>query len=518
MTNTRKAPEGSPLRQERYCSSNRYETGILCNLVAKRCRTIEREKNRALIYFLQQRSHEEGGLKKFADEFLSMFPDRIGTPSMHQYGIIPGKNYTAKQVKKIREEIPNGLQDFPLYGEFPKTDLDRLLPNDSSKAKERYNKSISYPKTYQVDVFIDRCGWEKDKLSELLMRICLDPEIDLSSNVAWYFNNLLGALHEYRNKYIEKAKDEIAETEVTKRIFGDLDFAKETKSFVVIEGDTRTGKSTAAENWSQIHAGEAVYVKLESGNDDITFFRTIAKSLGTACSTKMKPAEIRIRIEDTLQEGHLALVLDEAHFIWPQTTRPRKAPNRVDWLRTALIDYQVPVVLISTPQFEEKCSLLEKKVGWNSRQIRGRVALHTTLPSDLSEDDLRALAMHLLPEANKTSILRLVGIAQQSDGYVAGMERIAKRARFFAKQSGRVSATAQDVKRAVNELVPPRQKQPSHESKKERKSKKMTAHATTSQELRNTLSNGFQPPKNGRILPDPTGPNNRLKRRIKTPV
>ncbi len=518
MTNTRTAREGSPFRQERYCSSNSYETGLLCNIVAKRCRMIECEEDRALIYFLQQFSHKEGGLKKFADDFLKIFSDRIGTPLMHKYGMTPDKHYTDRQIKKIRKEIPDGEIVFPLYGEFPMSDLDKLLDYNLSKKEEDYNKSVAYPKTYPVDAFIEHCESNTDKLSDYLKRICLDPVINISSIGAWYFNDLFGALHEYRRKYIEKAKRAIAETEVTKKIYDDLDFAKETRSFVVIEGDTRVGKSTAAGNWCQIHAGDAVYVKLESGNDDITFFRSIARALGTACSTKMKPAEIRIRIEDTLQEGHIALVLDEAHFLWPQTTRPRKAPNRVDWLRTSLIDYNVPVILISTHQLEERCSLLEKKVGWNSRQIRGRVALHTTLPSDLSEDDLSAIAKHLLPEANKTSILRLVGIAEASDDYVAGMERIAKRARFFAKKSGRTSTLAQDVKKAVNELVPPRQKQPSHESGTKTKTKKIPARATTSQRFGNRLSFEFQKPGNGNILPQTTGSKNGLNRRIKTPV
>ena len=518
MTNTRKASEGSIFRQERYCSSNSYETGLLCNLVAKRCRMIEREEDRALIYFLQQLSHKEGGLKKFTDEFLSMFSDRIGTPSMHKFGITPGKHYTAKQVKIIRNEIPDGEIDFPLYGEFPMSDFDKVLGYNLSETEERYDKAMASPKTYPVDAFIENCESKTDKLSDYLSHLCLDPKIDLESNVAWYFNDLVGALHEYRNKYIEKAKRAIAKTEVSKKIFDDLDFAKETKSFVVIEGDTRMGKTTAAENWCQVHIGEAVYAKLESGHDDITYFRAIAKSLGTACSTKMKPAEIRIRIENTLQDGHIALVLDEAHFIWQQTTRPRNAPNRVDWLRTALIDHGVPVILISTPQFEEKCSILEKKVGWNSRQIRGRVALHTTLPSNLSEDDLNSIAIHLLPEAKKTSILLLVGYAQTSNDYVAVMERIVKRARYFAKKTGRISATYQDVKKAGDEIIPPLQKQPSHEPKTKTKTKKIPTRATTAQELRNRFSKGFQTPGNGRILPDLKDSKTRLNRRIKSPV
>ena len=157
---------------------------------------------------------------------------------------------------------------------------------------------------------------------------------------------------------------------------------------------------------------------------------------------------------DALQEGHLVLVLGEAHFLFAQTQRPRSALSRPDWVRTALVDYGVTVVLISTPQFDRSCELYEKTFKWNSKQIKGRVKLHTILPTELPPEDLTAVARKMAPQASESSLMRLVGFAQASDNYLAGIERLTQRADFFAFRDGRTAAERDDIKRALDEAAP----------------------------------------------------------------
>ena len=59
--NTRHAPPGSPLRQERFASS--YDRGILANLVVKRGNVMESPELRALAWFYQWLSGQPGGLE-----------------------------------------------------------------------------------------------------------------------------------------------------------------------------------------------------------------------------------------------------------------------------------------------------------------------------------------------------------------------------------------------------------------------------------------------------------------------
>ncbi len=513
MTNTRRAASDSPFRQERYASSSAYETGLLCNLVAKRCQVLERPEDRALILFLQQLSHRDGGLKKVASELLEMFPERFGTASMHRFGIKPGGKYGIDQIKAIRGEIPRGRLDFEVYGDSEPGCLADLLENDIDwnwRELERREKEKRKPKTYPVQDFLNACKDGTDDLADHLNKLCVDPEINVlddsiiygrngkKSAGVWYFKDLIGALHEYRLDRINKAKDDTAQTEITVKIHEDLDFMHQSKSLVVIEGETRTGKTTSAENWCKQHPGQAVFIKLESGSDEKTFFRSIARALGTACSSHIKTADMRIKIEDALQDGHLAVVFDEAHFLWPQTNRVSRAPAKVDWLRTALVDHGVPVALLSTPQFDKGCELLEKRVGWNAAQIRGRVKLHTRLPGSLSEGDLKAIAKHLMPEADKLSIRFLLGFALASDDYVAGIERIVCRSRFFALRQGDKKASTEDVKKAIKEVMPMPQKKPSRKPSKKKNARPVHSFC---KDVASPLHNDFSGPTDRKPMP-----------------
>ena len=462
MSSTRYAADDAPLSQERYASSSAYEPGLLCNLVAKRCKAILRPEDRALIYWIQQRSHDEGGLTKFAADFLAAFPERIGTGAMRRIGKRAGQRYTQAEADEVARSFKRRR---------------RILPTESFSVGGDYNRDdeVGASASLEVSHYIERCYHKSSEgrrdLPEHLKAICLNPKMSLEdrNNVAngytasysqvscpslWWFNDLIGALHLYRLRQIEAAVSGIAETSISKQVFEDLDYAAHCHGLVIIEGDQRTGKSTSAKNWVEQHPGQAIYVKLGVGNDDATFFRSIARALGTAASLTRKPTEMQMKIEDALQEGHLLLVLDEAHFCWAQTQRPRSAPARMDWIRTALNDFNVGVVLISTPQFDRSCELYEKQLKWNAKQIKGRVKLHRLLPVELPEEDLTAVARKMAPQADESSILRLVGFAQSSDDYLAGIERLMCRATFFASRDGREVAGRSDIKRALDEATP----------------------------------------------------------------
>ena len=123
-------------------------------------------------------------------------------------------------------------------------------------------------------------------------------------------------------------------------------------------------------------------------------------------------------------------------------------------MRTALVDHGVAVALIATPQFDRQCAHFEKCIQWNAKQIKGRIKLQTLLPSELPVEDLEAVARKMAPHADENSITRLVGYAQVSDDYLAGIERLTCRAGFFAAREGRVESSAGDIKRALDEAMP----------------------------------------------------------------
>ena len=447
MSSTRrKAEDDETLHQNRYASASPYGPPLLCNLVAKRAKALQSAEDRALVYFLQQLSHREGGMERVAGEVLAMFPERLGTDAMRSSGMKPGTVYRGKEAERVDRSLgrPRGSRrdDYLLT----------LRPGDTPTPEEEMEIS--------VEDALAACRAAAKSLPDHLRRLCLDPSMGISrtdngsNGGVWWFQDLIGALREYRQSYIASAERAIVETAISRRVFDDLDYAAHCRGLVIIEGDQRTGKSTAAKNWCDRHPGQAVYVKLGGGNDDATFFRSIARALGTAASLTRTPTAMQIKIEDALQEGHLVLVLDEAHFCFAQTQRPRSAPSRVDWLRTALVDFNVGVVLISTPQFDRACEMYERQLKWNAKQIKGRVKLQTMLPTELAVEDLTAVARFMAPNADAPSLLRLVGFAQSSDDYLAGIERLVSRAAFFAARESRTEPGRADIKRALDEAVP----------------------------------------------------------------
>jgi hypothetical protein len=215
------------------------------------------------------------------------------------------------------------------------------------------------------------------------------------------------------------------------------------------------GKTFAAKTWCNERPGHARYVQVPSTNDDVGFFRAIAKAIGVSCGRSWKAVQLRQRIEDTLQAGDLILVMDEAHGLWPMSDCRHSLPGRISWVMTALVNYGVPVALVTTPQFIATQKAVEKRTHWTSEQFIGRIGHYLPLPKSLGEDDLTRVAKALLPAGDAKSIEILVRYAQSSAKYLAGIETAVRRARSLARKENRERVERADIKRAIQEAVIP---------------------------------------------------------------
>ena len=191
-----------------------------------------------------------------------------------------------------------------------------------------------------------------------------------------------------------------------------------------------------------------------STNDDVAFFAALARALGLTVEHNPKAKSLRPRIEDTLQAGDLMLVIDEAHNCWPSYSYRNARPSRICWLMTALVNCDVPVALIVTPQFFRSQKVCEERIGWASEQFVGRIGDYVKLSEELSLDDLRAVARVHLPEGDAKSIEALALYAGSSQKYLAAIEHAVKKARYLAGKAGREVCQA-DVRTAIESgLVP----------------------------------------------------------------
>lgn len=472
MSNTRHATTEGPLRQERYCSSPEFERGLMANLVAKRCDVLDQPGDRSLIYFLQLLSHREGGLKKAAADLVTMFPDRIGTVSMHRFGMRPGQIYSAEQVRAVREELPAGSPVFCLRGE--RSDLELFFKPEGSlkelaqaaiynggsrrnyeEEKEAIARAERQPAAYPASEFLAVCRQYAEDLHDYLAEICVNPAIDLGAGAVWYFPTLIASLREYQAAWEAKAGDGVIVTELGKQVYETLDYALDSRRMVLIDGLARTGKTFAVKAWCAARPGQARYVQVPSTSDDIAFFRAIAKSLGVSINLNSKAQKLRDRVEDVLQRGHLMVCFDEAHYLWPKTNYQDVVPVRVNWIMTALVNNDVPVALVTTPQFMRTQKAVERRSCWTAEQFTGRIGHYQKLPDSLSEADLGAVARTLLPGGSKMTIEVLVRYAQGSAKYLAGIGSVVDRARYLARKEGQTDVACSLVQRAIKESVIP---------------------------------------------------------------
>lgn len=287
------------------------------------------------------------------------------------------------------------------------------------------------------------------ELEQELFETCLDGEYDPRNDPEWK----LAAV--YRARWIKDHSSGV-ETTVGRHLAEAFDYARETRSLVLVDGVARIGKTFSSRAYCERSAGLARYVQVPFSNDDTTFFRAIARALGVSSSLQLKALEVRERVEEVLQAGDLLLVLDESAWLWPQTGRHYSLPSRVNWLTTALVNFGVPVALITTPQFHTSQHRVEKQTGWNSDQWIGRIGHIERLPEVLPIQDLLAVARAIFPEGDVKTWQALAGYADLNpQTKLAGIDALAKRARWLAGQQGHAEATPDDLRRAMRESCAP---------------------------------------------------------------
>ncbi len=422
MSSTRHAETGAPLSQERYMSSPEYAElrGISGTAVTAKAGLLGYPAKRSLLFFLQAMSLQPGGLQEFTRGFLGTFPDRIGTPS--KIAVDCRERLSALLPGFIIELCINPQLRFSAPGE-----------TDAAKEKDRvaldqWLASVPY--------------WRGDH--PRYTRASLDD-----------FHDIVGALFEYKRRYEESSRRDFVMTEVGRHIFEVLDLSLATGKMVVVQGESRIGKTTATEAWANQHLGEARFVSLNGVRNYSGVFRAIAKALGLASSYAHSTTKVQAKIEDMLQRSRLVLLLDEAHFLLSAAERTRTAPELIDWVNTALYNHRVPCALICTPQLTLRMARHEHQAGWNADQWRGRVKRFCVLPEVPKAQDLRAVARKLLPEADKPTVDYIVGYALSSKLHMSAVVDVVDEAKMLAQREGRGAITFSDVERAVLDYCAP---------------------------------------------------------------
>ena len=455
--------------------------------VAKRCALLSSPAKRELLWFIQGLSLRKGGLNALAMDLLKTFPKRLGTETMHAIGMERNKVYTREQVSDIESEL------YPELGEeraAAKSKMARLLAaptahenwdlhafeSDGDYYQEQLEPRTPYPAPWQ-NLYAQCVEYARAHLPEFLTEFCINPSLEFQApgedttneerrlmrrefgdKWSWdrakvgYFQDIVGALFEYKRLHEERVKSSFYLTGIGREIWKQMDAALNTGTMVLIEGLEGRGKTEAVRAWCECHLGVARFMSLKGVSTKTAQFREMAKALGVGHGLARKVSEMQALVEDVLQISGLMPIIDEAHFFFNQGARIYTRPEMLDWIDTALCNPPLPVALITTPQFlqcVERAADPNGSVRWNYRQFRRRCKRFIRLPKKNTDADLAGIAQKLLPEADAATLKHLVGYAVNSRRDLSAVGDVAREARLLA---GGGKVTFAHVKQCIADL------------------------------------------------------------------
>lgn len=402
-------------------SSPKYveRRGILASAVAAKAQLYRSVAHRSLLFFLQGLSMKNGGLRAVAADLFSMFPGRIGKCD----GLTRAQH----------------------------ADLLELLLNDQEDDAHRRALQIRW-------------------FSEFLELLCIDPSIDIEeisankvSTDAPYFRDPIGAIMEYRKRRNASILASHVVTSIGSDVHRWLNRALCDRTITIIEGPSGAGKTNAAKLWCKLHPGEARFVTLSGITHRTGLFQKIGTALGLGICQHAS-SKLQAKIEAHLAMTKLMLVLDEAHYLWPQRKRSHSPPELIDWIDT-IVNLGVPVALICTDQFAKLKSHVEKQTGWTSDQFIHRTCWKETIEKRPTKEDLRSVTGSLLShrwnESHESWVFDsqchpdqvcVNAIATYSQANVLPLPSVrntVREARVLARERGGFVVSARDVKHAL---------------------------------------------------------------------
>jgi hypothetical protein len=158
-------------------------------------------------------------------------------------------------------------------------------------------------------------------------------------------------------------------------------------------------------------------------------------------------------VEEVLRASRLMLVIDEAHFFFNQAPRMKTRPEMLDYIDTALCNPPLPVALITTPQFLICMERAVGQVGWNYRQFRRRCKRYIPLPQKNRPEDIEAVALKLLPGADKATLKQIMAYEALSKRDLSAVGDVVREAKLLAEEDGARRVTFEHVKRAIHEVL-----------------------------------------------------------------
>ncbi|MFO1461663.1 MAG: ATP-binding protein [Verrucomicrobiota bacterium] len=478
MSSTRRTTDPESLQQGRYASDPDFVElrGIEATAALLKAKTVS-NRERQLIFFLQSRSLEEGGLDALVEDILGLVPEHFRTETMRRNPIADGEAYSGAVASDIRRELARAssikecsdgahLARWSETEEFAEAVIEEVIEAAPALSGwRRPMRPVPVPELPVESAVADCMRRARAELPRMIVEICIRPRLQVLPS-GWKLSNPLRrgdevcdipflrhlgwTLDVYWSRYVQRSREAFAQTTIAAALHPALDYALETHRMVLIEGNSGVGKTESSKAWCDRNRHVARYLTLSGISNRTTLCRSLAHALGLPKSMALSATKILPRIEDFLRESRLMLVIDEAHYLWPQTNRPDRSPELINWLMTACSNRGVPVALVTTSDWDRLKGNTEKHTRWNSEQLGRRINRRLKLPEHPSKEDFFAVLRSVAKDATSTAQDLIAAYGMGRNGSLTRMIDTLEDARRLAMDAGRRSVTAKDVLSAVD--------------------------------------------------------------------
>lgn len=410
------------------------------------------------LWFIEAMGRRPGGLPALVQEMIKQFPQRFGCVSMRgskwRAGAPPCAVEQCLPVWQYHagcgnQWFPQEYQDWLVAFISDTTTAEQLR---GLRGKEQQEFQAGW-RRYNFDYFTQHYQRQaRDRMPALLKDWCEEPS-QAFKGASWC-PDLRELLFEFMDYYEGEASRSLAQTEVTRIVFDQLDFAHSQKVPVPIVGDTRFGKTKSVSTWCEMRPGRARLVTVPDTGREREFFAAHADAFGIQYQDSTTAAALKRTVEFVSRQSGLFLIYDEAHFLIPTNYTKTTPPRRLNWVRCQIVDRELGCAFFATPQdYSQTLAQYVKATGHNMEQWLGRLAPTVALPAELSREDLKAVARIHFPDLSEELRALIAARAMQSEGYLKNMEFAAKRARYLAQKKNR-EVTLEDVDQAIEQMLP----------------------------------------------------------------
>lgn len=294
-----------------------------------------------LLWFLQfvsQPDNYTGGLTRFCRDFLATSETQIGTS--HMLRCRAKKSLSFEDIREVYHECSPTAQlefrgDLMAHLLFDMTDAELKSLSEKECKSDKARAVAEFTPERLRGICMDSA---QRHLAGYFKRLCEQPNVgfgrrdsrdwtdDAGLCTPWYFANVADALLGFIDRRKETLASRLAETEITKLVFEWMSVACETRRAVVIEGNSRFGKTEAIKLWCDMSPGVARLVNTPATNAVGDLLREVARALGIDSAIARRGVDLRERIDYVLRYSNLLLCFDESNFLLPGSYSKNTAP------------------------------------------------------------------------------------------------------------------------------------------------------------------------------------------------